>query len=212
MKTIIYDFDGTIGNTNQLIYDSFVHTFTHFNIPFDDELIYSAFGPTLHQTFSRFGKNEEEIGAMISFYRDFNISHHDVYVKAFPNVLETVKKLAKMGVNQCVVSSKKTDLVYRGLYITELLPYMKVVVGADEVSKHKPDPEGINLVLRMVKDNGAVVVGDNPSDILSAKNANCISVGVGWSVKLAELKRANPDYMIDDFSEMIKIVGDELDL
>lgn len=212
MKTIIYDFDGTIGNTNKLIYDSFVHTFTHFNIPFNDEIIYSAFGPTLHQTFSRFGKDEEEIGAMIKFYRDFNISHHDSYVKAFPNVLETIKELDQMGAIQCVVSSKKTDLVYRGLEITGLLPYMKVVVGADEVRKHKPDPEGINLVLSMVNDNSAVVVGDNPSDILSAKNANCISVGVSWSVKLDELKKANPDYMIDDFNEMIKIVGDELDL
>ena len=81
IKTILYDFDGTIGNTNQLIYDSFVHTFNHFHIPYTDKEIYQAFGPTLHHTFSKYSDDEKTINEMIRVYRDFNISNHDLFSK-----------------------------------------------------------------------------------------------------------------------------------
>lgn len=206
IKTILYDFDGTIGNTNQLIYDSFVHTFKHYGINYTEKDIYQAFGPTLHDTFSKYSNDPLVIDEMIAYYREFNVREHDRYVKPFPNVYETIKKLDEMGYIQGVVSSKKTDLVYHGLEVTKLLPFMKVVIGGDDVTKHKPDPEGILKAMDKLNVSNCILVGDNPSDILSAKNANCISVGVSWSVKPEELKASNPDFMIDDFIEMLEIV------
>ena len=208
IKTILYDIDGTIGNTNQLIYDSFVHTFNHFHIPYTDKEIYQAFGPTLHHTFSKYSDDEKTINEMIRVYRDFNISNHDDYVKPFPGVLETIKALDEMGVIQGVVSSKKTDLVYRGLEVINLLPYMKVVIGGDDVTKHKPDPEGILTALGKLGVDNCLLVGDNASDILSAKNASCLSCGVSWSVKPLELRESKPDFWIENINELIRIVGD----
>lgn len=206
VKTILYDFDGTIGNTNQLIYDSFVHTFSHFNIKYTDRDIYQAFGPTLYQTFSKYADNEDLISEMINVYREFNLYHHDEYVKAFPYVQETIALLDSLGYKQGVVSSKKTDLVYQGLEITGLLSYMKCVVGGDDVSKHKPDPEGVFKALSLLGEDTAYVVGDNPGDIISGRNAGCKTIGVSWSVKKEELNNANPDYMINDFRDILEIV------
>lgn len=154
MDTILFDLDGTLLNSKPLIDRSFVHTFEHFrpdHVLTDDELD-SFFGPTLHQTFSKYSKDEAEINDMISYYREFNVANHDSIVKLMPGVKEMILTLHKRGYNLGVVSSKKTDLVCHGLELFGLLDKMDVVIGSDEVKNHKPAPDGIELAIKMIKE------------------------------------------------------------
>lgn len=153
LDTILFDLDGTLLDTKPLIDRSFIHTFEHFRPDYQltDEELDSFFGPTLHQTFSKYGKDEAEVNAMIAYYREFNIANHDSMVKAMVGAKDIVTLLHKKGYNIGVVSSKKTDLLCHGLELFGLLDKMDIVIGADEVKNHKPAPDGILLAVEQLK-------------------------------------------------------------
>ncbi|MGM9969740.1 MAG: prolipoprotein diacylglyceryl transferase [Anaeroplasma sp.] len=205
--TILFDLDGTLLNTKPLIDRSFIHTFEHFRPDYilTDEELDSFFGPTLYQTFSRYSNDEEEIQAMIQYYRDYNIPHHDEMVKPFPGAKDTLRLLHKKGYKLGVVSSKKTDLVRHGLEIFGLLEYMDIVVGADEVTNHKPAPDGINLAVEKLEGKNVAYVGDTLNDMQAAHAANVKAIGALYIKHPEIMLDANPDYVINKLSDLISI-------
>jgi len=230
--TILFDLDGTLLDTKPLIDRSFIHTFSHFrpNHILTDEELDSFFGPTLYQTFSRYSDEEKEIEAMIAYYREFNIANHDSMVKPMPGAKALLSSLSMKGYNLGVVSSKKTDLVNHGLELFDLLKYMDVVIGCDEVSKHKPAPDGIELAIKLIKEKRAVpveenfkdklkkliikpkkqvdkvlYVGDTMNDILAGKNAKIGTVGCLYISNPDIMLEAKPDYVIDKLNDILRI-------
>ena len=132
--TILFDLDGTLLNTKDLIYRSFTYTFEHFrpDLKLTDEELDSFFGPSLRQTFSRYSEDEQEIKAMIDYYREYNVSVHDEFVTAFPGAKSLIRSLARKGYKIGVVSSKKTDLVEHGLELFGMLDKVRIVIGEEE--------------------------------------------------------------------------------
>ena len=152
---ILFDLDGTLLNTRDLIDHSFVHTFEHFRPDYklSDEELDSFFGPTLYQTFSRYSNDKDEVEAMVKYYREYNIANHDSMVKAFNGVYDTLDTLHKKGFKLGVVSSKAKDLVIRGLEITKLYGFIDVVVGYEEIENPKPAPDGILYAIDILSGN-----------------------------------------------------------
>ncbi len=209
--TILFDLDGTLLNTRELIDKSFVHTFEHFYPELVSsneiyEMLDSFFGPSLKQTFSRFTDDGEKIQEMIKYYRDYNVSIHDDCVKAFPNAKSLIKTLAKKGYKLGIVSSKKTDLVEHGLELFGMLQYIRVVIGEDEVKIPKPDPEGILKAMEILHSKKALYIGDGIGDIKAGKNANIDTIGVLYSERKEQIKAENPTYTINDLSEVLNIL------
>jgi phosphoglycolate phosphatase-like HAD superfamily hydrolase len=149
-----------------------------------DEELNSFFGPTLHQTFSRYSDDENEIKEMIDYYREFNIANHDSMVHAFTGVKEMVTTLYKRGYLLGVVSSKKDDLVNHGLELVGIHKMFDVVIGADKVKAHKPKPDGILMALEELEAVKAkrieALANDKKSKILNfilgKKNPNKLNV------------------------------------
>ena len=210
LDTILFDLDGTLLNTKPLIDKSFIHTFEHFRPDYilsDDELD-SFFGPTLYQTFSKYSTDEEEIQAMIQYYRDYNIPHHDEMVKPFPGGKDVLKALKKAGYKLGVVSSKKTDLVTHGLDIFGLLEYIDIVIGADEVENHKPAPDGILLAKEKLNGVNVAYVGDTLNDMAAAHNANVKAIGCLYIKNPSIMLEAKPDYVINKLTDILLICGE----
>ncbi|MBQ3253091.1 MAG: prolipoprotein diacylglyceryl transferase [Acholeplasmatales bacterium] len=205
--TILFDLDGTLLNTKPLIDRSFIHTFEHFRPDYvlKDEELDSFFGPTLYQTFSKYSNDEKEIEAMIQYYRDYNIPHHDEMVKPFPGAKDILKTLHKKGYKLGVVSSKKTDLVKHGLELFGLLEYMDIVIGADEVENHKPAPDGILLAKKELNGNNVAYVGDTLNDMAAAKAAGVKAIGVLYIKDPSIMLEAAPDYVINRLQDLINV-------
>ena len=208
--TILFDNDGTLLDTRELIDKSFIHTFEKFrpDHKLTEEELDSFFGPTLYQTFSKYGESEEEIQEMIKYYREFNEPNHDIYAKLFPGAKELLKKLDKKGYKIGVVSSKKNGLLNHGLEHFEISQYIDVVVGADDVSKHKPEPDSILFAKEKLNGKNVLYVGDTLNDILAAKNANVKSVGVLYIKHPEIMLEAKPDYAISNLLELLKVLGE----
>ncbi|MDE6241855.1 MAG: prolipoprotein diacylglyceryl transferase [Anaeroplasmataceae bacterium] len=206
--TILFDLDGTLLNTRELINRSFVHTFEHFRPDkvLTDEELDSFFGPSLRQTFSRFSEDEQEIEEMVKYYREYNVTVHDEIVTAFPGAKSLIKTLARKGYKVGVVSSKKTDLVEHGLELFGMLENVRVVIGEEDVKKPKPDPEGILMAMEMLHSKKALYVGDGVGDIEAGKNAGIDTVGVLYSNRKEQILAAEPTYTIQNLNDMLTIL------
>ncbi|MCM1131287.1 MAG: prolipoprotein diacylglyceryl transferase [Roseburia sp.] len=206
--TILFDLDGTLLNTRELINRSFVHTFKHFRPDkvLTDEELDSFFGPSLRQTFSRFSEDEEEIEEMVKYYREYNVAVHDELVTAFPGAKSLIKALARKGYKVGVVSSKKTDLVEHGLELFGMLNNVRVVIGEEDVKNPKPNPEGIQKAMSLLHSKKALYVGDGVGDIEAGKNAGIDTVGVLYSDRKEQIFAAEPTYTINSLTDILMIL------
>lgn len=211
ITTILFDLDGTLIDTNELIIQSFLHTLgKYYPNRYSREDVLPFIGPSLSETFSSI--DPALVKEMIQEYRTFNIAHHDDLVEEFEGVNETIATLKEKGFKLAIVTTKRLDIVKKGLELTKLDSYFEVVVTFDDVSNVKPDPEPILLALEKLeaKPEEALMVGDNFHDILGGKNAGTKSAGVAWSAKgRAHLEQFEPDYMLEKMKDLLRIVGVE---
>ena len=94
-------------------------------------------------------------------------------------------------------------MVKLGMDSIGLTPYVDLVVGQDLVTKHKPDPEGINFIVDQLKGShdNVIMVGDSIDDILVGQNANAFTIGYSSSEYRKQLLEAQkPNRLIDDLS------------
>lgn len=208
ITAVLFDLDGTIIDTNQLIIKSFVYTVEkHLGYKIGAEEVIPYFGEPLPLTLQRFSKDKWEI--MLKTYRDYNEKYHDRYTKIREDVKEVLARLKEEGIKTAVVTSKRRELAKRGLKLFELDKYFDVLVGLEDTEKHKPEPDPVLKALELLKSprEEALMVGDSPYDILSARSAGVRSVAVKWSVLPFELlKKEKPDYFIEDMWQLLKII------
>lgn len=208
IKTVLFDLDGTLIDTNDLIISSYLHTLEqYFPNQFKREDVLPFMGPSLHEVFDKL--NPEKTEEMILAYRTFNKANHDLLVKEFEGVYDTVKILKEKGYKLGVVTTKKLDVAQMGLNLAKLAPFFEVVIAIDHVNKIKPDPEPILKALELLDSSPeeALMVGDNYHDILGGQNAGTKTAGVAWSLKGREaLEKYKPDYMLETMSDLLTIL------
>ncbi|MBS4190327.1 pyrophosphatase PpaX [Bacillus sp. FJAT-49705] len=208
VNTVLFDLDGTLIDTNELIISSFLHTLgSYYPDKYKREDVLPFMGPTLTETFASI--NPEKLDEMIAMYREFNLSKHDQLVKEFPTVFETVRTLKESGYKIAIVSTKIHKNIEKGLKLTKLDQFFDVVIALDHVQKPKPDPEPILKALDLLgsKPEEAIMVGDNSYDILGGKNAGTKTAGVAWSAKGKEhLMGFEPDYILDTMADLLDIL------
>jgi pyrophosphatase PpaX len=210
ITTVLFDLDGTIVDTNELIVQSFLHCLEGVTpAPMTRELIIPHMGrPLVEQMVYFTGK--EDVTDVIAKYRTFNLSKHDELVTEFPHVRSVMAELKAKNVKIGIVTSKIRKTTLMGLKLAGLDSYISSIVTVEDVQKPKPDPEGIFRALKELESRPeeAIMVGDSHFDIEAAKNAGVGSVGVSWSWKgRSYLEVYHPDHLIDDMRELLPIVG-----
>ena len=209
INTLLFDLDGTLIDTNDLIIESFLHTLNHYYPEqYGREDVLTFLGPPLYDTFVKM--DESRVDEMVTHYRGFNMTNHDRLVKEFDGVYETVKTLHEKGLKLGIVTTKMRQTVVMGLKLTGLDQFFDVVVCLDDVTNAKPDPEPVQLALQQLgaSPEEAIMVGDNYHDILAGKNAGTKTAAVSWTIKGVDyLQSFEPDYMLTHMEDILPLVG-----
>lgn len=208
IDTILFDLDGTLIDSNQLIIDSFKAVFDkqYPNLKVSEAEYVSFIGPTLWESFGKYEKDPVKVDALVQLYKVHNKNNHDGAIKPFPHAVDLLRTLKQRGYKVGVASSKMHEVVNQGLRISGLIDFVDVVVGMDDVTLHKPNPESLFKALELLGGNKAIYIGDHPNDIKAGKNANMTTIGVSYTWHLDKLKEANPDYLINDLMEVLNYV------
>ncbi|MFZ3171084.1 MAG: pyrophosphatase PpaX [Carboxydocellales bacterium] len=208
-RCVLFDLDGTVLNTNELIIKSFQHTLrTHLDLHPTHEDLYPHFGEPLRDTLARY--DAQRVEELLTTYRDFMYGNHDELVKIFPGTFETMQSLHRAGIAIGVVTSKLKMTSMWGLKLFGLDQFVRVCVTIEDVQNPKPHPEPIELALHQLKlgKERVLMVGDSPYDLKCAYNAGVSSAAVGWSVHPQEtLTKENPHYVLKQFSDLLGMCG-----
>lgn len=217
LNTILFDLDGTLIDTNDIIIKSFRSTFDrHFpNVEVTDERIHSFIGPTLQQTFGDYTKDPFIIQDMINSYREFYVEYEIGNFQIYPDVLEVVADLKEKGYNLGILTSKFKEAAWPSYTHYGLERIFDSFTSLDEVEHPKPHRNAVDVALsNFTNVTGAIMIGDNQGDVLAGKNAGIYSAGVAWSFKGApHLMEVNPDFMLRNMKDIYRVIrfieGDE---
>ena len=212
LKAVLFDNDGTIADTRELLLDSFRHaTQTVLGRTFDDEAFLAKVGIPLARQMEEFSPDPEIQQQLLDTYRAYNHERHDQGIRLFPGELEALQRLRDAGLAMGVVTSKMHWLAWRGIEVLGLDGYMSALVGPDDCAKSKPDPEPVELGARLLglDPRDCAYVGDSPFDIAAGNAAGCYTVAVTWGMFAEDvLREQQPDAMCHTFGELASLLVD----
>ena len=209
----VFDFDGTLMDTEPAIHASFEHVFQKYRTveEFTEERRIKVLGPALEVMMAEFFP-ERDPWECVEEYRRYQREHLRDLIKPMPGAREMLVKLSAMGIPCGIVSTryfKSLDDLLRANHMNE---FMSIVLGNDSVTKSKPDPEGILKAWDAMKTDRCFYIGDSAMDVQAGKNAGAITVAYPSNpAKRSALLEAQPDYIIESLLELPDLIreGDD---
>lgn len=213
IKLIVFDFDGTLGDTLELILKCNHETRRRMGAPvIPDSAIIGTIGIPLWDGIKVMnpGIDEADIPAWVKMYREvFDELKHQIVPSLFPGVKETLAGLHKQGIILTVASSRGRESLKDFLQAMGIAPYFDYVLGAEDVVNAKPNAEPVLKTLEHFGIIGpeCLVVGDMPVDIQMGLGAGAVTCGVTFGNSSREaLEAAGAHYVIDSFDKILSII------
>lgn len=122
----------------------------------------------------------------------------------FPGVERALAALAARGVPMGVCTNKPHEMSRLVLAALGLDGYFASVIGGDALPVKKPDPGHLHAVLDEMgcSREGAVYVGDSPTDVAAGRNAGMRVIVVSWGYSRVPPAELGADALIDGFDEL----------
>ncbi|MBT2583716.1 pyrophosphatase PpaX [Planococcus sp. ISL-109] len=207
ITTLLFDFDGTLLDTNELIVQTFLSVLgEHFPGQYVRKDVLQFIGPSLEQTFTEIAPGRAD--ELSNQYRRLNRTLHDELVSEYDGVAETLRILKSRGMKMAIVSTKREETILHGLRMMGVHDVFDALVALDHVQNPKPHPEPLELALRLLDadQDGALMIGDNSHDIEGGKNAGVRTAGVAWAAKGEEfLASFEPDFMLNHITDLLEL-------
>jgi HAD superfamily hydrolase (TIGR01549 family) len=210
IKAVIFDADGTLFDSFELIVAAYTHVSVTHNLPIPQpDMIRSQLGRPLIDMFRTFYPDQDLQQLLETNDRFFSINV--LKSKSFEGVAELLDQLTANGMKVAILTSG-TSTVHNVLAQHNLTKYFTSVVHAKRVVKSKPDPEGYLLACREcdVDPFSTIMVGDTIYDIETGKNAGAgatIAFTHGYGIE-TELLAAKPTYIAHSIFEVGRIITD----
>ena len=207
----LFDFDGTLVDTTEMIHQSMRHAASSV-LGRDDiprETLLANVGQPLPRQMEIIDAEKAEL--LLEAYRSHHEEHHDALIGEFPGVEESLSRLRSVGTKVAVVTSKRRLSVEMAL---ENFPGLRDVVDRfvtlEDTTQHKPNPEpllrGLELLGGIPKESAAYI-GDSPFDVEAAKAARLTSVAVSWGAFSEDrLREAEPDHLVPDIESAVDVL------
>jgi pyrophosphatase PpaX len=213
IRAVLFDFDGTLADTTELIMNSFRHTMqAHLDVIPPEEEWLSGFGTPLDVQMLRYARSETEFAAMIETYRTYQRQHFDTLLRPFEGAPELVAELARRGVPMAIVTSRYRRSTLRGMELCGIVDHVPVLVTPEDVTHAKPHPEPVLQALGRlgVEAHTAVFIGDSPHDIASGRAAGTHTAAVLWGpFPRTTLEAERPDFFLSRQDEVLTLLDGE---
>ncbi|GAU76807.1 HAD family hydrolase [Fusibacter sp. 3D3] len=208
MNAVIFDFDGTIINTNELIKEglnNFAQRYRGYKLVAEEHR--ALIGKTLEDQMAYINPHKWQL--MSNHFKIWYTHHHNAKTCAFPGMIRLIKSLYEQGVRLAIVSNNSTASLDMGLKHLGIETYFEYVITRDDVEETKPSPEGIQKVMELMnlENHEVIYIGDTASDIYAAKNAEIPNAIVGWSnIGDEAIMMLQPDYVLKSPSHLHDII------
>ena len=151
-KLLIFDFDGTLCDTDEVVVQGFLKLYEIYESPFKRarEEIYYFSGPPLKETMAiEFPQYpvEEMVEAYVEASRAF---YNEQNVALYEGEVETLKALKEAGYLLGIVTNKRRESLMLSLELCQIKDFFEVIISADDVKIPTPAPEGIFKAMKIM--------------------------------------------------------------
>ena len=197
LSTVLFDFDDTLVDSLQARVNALGLVFNRAGIDADPEaFMHGLKGRQLKNVLDDLETRDGRNPGLFEAYRSAYWNKEPGTLELFPGVAEMLQELHYRGVKLGIVTQKGRDVEISGrragawhelaeLGIQHMFP---VMVGFEDVTRYKPDPEGIHMALDQIQSDASasIFVGDGAADIEAAQAAGCWSCHAVWGIPQAQ--------------------------
>jgi pyrophosphatase PpaX len=180
-SAILFDLDGTLIDSIELIVRSFQHTTAeHLGAPLPREEIIPTIGRSLAAELERIAPGRGM--TLLATYRTFMFANHDELVTVYPGVLELLRAVRARGIKTGIVTSKARISAAPSFARFLLHHEMDIIVTEDDTERHKPFPDPLlhAATLLDLPPINCWYVGDSTHDMEAARAAGMPAIGAAW--------------------------------
>jgi phosphoglycolate phosphatase len=207
---IIFDFDGTIANTFPVVLDIFHHVQKReMRLTKEEEDMFRS-AAYLHVPIGTVIKAATQLNIPIVrlpflyMLTQRLLRKRMKEVKAYPGVIDQIRKLKNDGYLLYIVSTNSTRNIKTFIELNELQgAFVRVYGSVFSPNKYKV----ISRIAKLHKGNSCMYIGDEIRDVRAAKLARVTSVAVTWGYNETDvLIQSNPDSIIAKPSEISGLI------
>ena len=205
----LFDADGTLIDTRELIFQSFSYMTDVMGLPRPDRIVVdSLIGLPMLPQLERFigpGKGDATYVKGHEIYQEFHVREHRRYLGIFPGIKKGLSTLRAMGKKLAVVSSRGTSTLIPFLEAMEIREFFPILVSADDTKKHKPHPEPALHCLQLMQGNAgkSVFIGDAQFDMSCGNAAGMDTAYVEWGGMDYSQWPVKPDFVAKVFADLL---------
>lgn len=207
LRLLVFDLDGTLIDSRKDLANSVNAMLSHFGRPHQPESIIASYiGDGAGMLVRRaLGDPSDEdflqsaLTCFLDYYREHKLDHTYVYAGVRES-LDSLRALPDGSERRMAVLSNKP--VGPSKAICEALglgPYFFRIFGGNSFTTKKPDPAGLNALIREagVPPEQTLMIGDSDVDVLTARNAGTWVLGCRFGLAPHTLDSAEPDAVVD---------------
>jgi phosphoglycolate phosphatase len=206
VRVLIFDLDGTLIDSKLDLANSINAMLEHMGrAQLAHDTIYSLVGngaPVLVRRALGAGATDAEANEGLGFFLSYYRMHMLDNTVTYPGVREGLKLLEEFPM--AVLTNKPVRFSRAILDGLGLSPYFRFVYGGNSFERKKPDPMGVEVLLRELTATPleAMMVGDSEVDVRTARNAGIWACGVTYGLGIEGLGVHPPDIMLDSLMEL----------
>jgi len=210
----IFDIDGTLTSTNELIFATFRHvTEKYLNKKVTDEEIIAMFGPT-EDVILKDWMNDDFEDARKDYLEFYKAKHH-LLADIYPGIKEILKYIKSKNIPLSIYTGKGRKSSLITLEKIGVIDLFDMIVTGDDIEGFKPSPEGINKFVESYNLNRekVLMIGDAPADVTAARNAGVKIASVLWdSYAKDKVLKMNSDYIFETVDDLMKFLVANLEV
>ncbi len=213
IKAVLFDLDGTLVNSLEDLKTSTNFALDKMGFPVHETECYKYFvgagmPKLIENALPEDKKDKTTIEKTLEIFLGHYKEHYVDETVPYDGILELLERLSDFKL--AVFSNKKQEMTT--IVVEKLLgDKFQIVCGKKENYPIKPDPK---LTLEIISELGVepsecVFVGDSGTDMVLAKNAGCVSIGVLWGFrKEDELRENGADYIVSAPAEILDVLSE----
>jgi len=207
VRALIFDLDGTLIDSKLDLALSVNATLAQLGRnPLPHEQIFSYVGqgaPALIARALGSDPSEEDCRLGLEFFIKYYSAHKLDNTVLYPGVREALDAL--MGMPMAVFTNKPVRVSRSIIKELGVAGHFRAVYGGNSFERKKPDPMGVESILREfgAAPEQVMIVGDSEIDVRTARNAGTWICGVTYGFGSHGLNEYPPDLLVDNLTELL---------
>lgn len=206
-KAVLFDIDGTLIDSWDFVFGAVKFALKKHGHTISEEVIVSAMGGRSLLDYYKFLLPKADWEEIAKSHHEYQQDKFDLG-KPFKGAKKVLKKLKSQGFLMGAVSNRTRESLRTTLEKAKFDEFFEIVVSAEDVKNPKPHPEHVLAALTHLKveSGSSYLIGDTRHDILAGKSAGVKTVGVSYGFEGKKIRDYNPDFVIDDLEEILKVL------